>query len=70
MGISLWDVAAADAILRAIGGCLLDKDGNDIDYSKSRQKAENDDGIVAYNYKWLHQECVRLFQEDKWGGDE
>eukprot|EP00957_Ditylum_brightwellii_P203917 15336762-Ditylum_brightwellii.AAC.1 len=70
VGTSLWDVAAADAILRAIGGRLSDKDGNDIDYSKSRQNAENVEGIIACNDSWLHQECVRLFQEEQWGDDD
>jgi len=69
-GTSLWDVAAADAILRSIGGCLSDKNGNDIDYSKSRQNAENVEGIIACNDTWLHRECVRLFQEEQWDDDD
>ena len=69
-GTSLWDVAAADALLRVVGGRLSDKYGRDIDYSKSRQDAENNDGIVACNDSDLHRECVRIFQEADWKDED
>ena len=68
-GTSLWDVAASDALLRAIGGRLTDKDGNDIDYSKSRTEAENENGVVACFDEGLHAECIRLFLEGTWEQD-
>jgi 3'-phosphoadenosine 5'-phosphosulfate (PAPS) 3'-phosphatase len=65
-GTSLWDVAASDALLRATGGRLTDKNGNDLDYSKSRTEAENENGVVAcYDY-CLHAECIKLFLEGPW----
>jgi len=69
-GTSLWDVAAADALLRAIGGRLSDKNGYDMDYSRSRHEAENNDGIVACSNSALHAECIRLFHLEKWTDDE
>jgi len=68
-GTSLWDVAASDAILRAIRGRLTDKYGNDMDYSKSRKEAENNNGIVACYDEELHAECIRLFLEGSWEED-
>jgi 3'-phosphoadenosine 5'-phosphosulfate (PAPS) 3'-phosphatase len=65
-GTSLWDVAASDALLRATGGRLTDKNGNDMDYSKSRTEAENEDGVVACYDQRLHAECIRLFLEGSW----
>lgn len=65
-GTSLWDVAASDALLRATGGRLTDKNGNDMDYSKSRTEAENEDGVVACYDQRLHAECIRLFLESSW----
>jgi 3'(2'), 5'-bisphosphate nucleotidase len=65
-GTSLWDVAASDALLRATGGRLTDKHGNDMDYSKSRTEAENEDGVVACYDQRLHAECIRLFLEGSW----
>ncbi|KAG7346190.1 inositol monophosphatase family protein [Nitzschia inconspicua] len=65
-GTSLWDVAASDALLRATGGRLTDKNGNDMDYSKSRTEAENEDGVVACYDQRLHAECIRLFLEKSW----
>jgi 3'-phosphoadenosine 5'-phosphosulfate (PAPS) 3'-phosphatase len=65
-GTSLWDVAASDAILRAIGGRLTDKNGNDMDYSKPRKDAENKDGVVACYDEELHADCIRLFLEGSW----
>lgn len=65
-GTSLWDVAASDALLRATGGRLTDKNGNEMDYSKSRLQAENEDGVVAcYDYS-LHTECIKLYLEGTW----
>jgi 3'-phosphoadenosine 5'-phosphosulfate (PAPS) 3'-phosphatase len=66
-GTSLWDVAASDALLRATGGRLSDKNGNDMDYTKSRTEAENEDGVVACYDERLHAECIRLFLEGTWG---
>jgi 3'-phosphoadenosine 5'-phosphosulfate (PAPS) 3'-phosphatase len=68
-GTSLWDVAASDALLRATGGRLTDKHGNDMDYSKSRTEAENEDGVVACYDRTLHAECIRLFSEGTWHHD-
>jgi len=65
-GTSLWDVAASDAILRATGGRLTDKYGNDMDYSKSRKEAENKNGVVACNDQRLHANCIRHFLEGSW----
>ncbi len=65
-GTSLWDVAASDALLRATGGRLTDKFGNDMDYSKSRTEAENMDGVIACYDESLHAECVRLFRDGSW----
>jgi 3'-phosphoadenosine 5'-phosphosulfate (PAPS) 3'-phosphatase len=65
-GTSLWDVAAADALLRATGGRLTDKNGKDMDYTKSRTEAENDNGVVACYDEQLHAECIRLFLESSW----
>mmetsp|Transcript_13542 Transcript_13542/g.34052 ORF Transcript_13542/g.34052 Transcript_13542/m.34052 type:complete len:388 (+) Transcript_13542:232-1395(+) len=65
-GTSLWDVAASDALLRATGGRLTDKYGNDMDYSKSQKEAENKRGVVACYDKGLHAECIRLFLDGSW----
>ena len=65
-GTSLWDVAASDALLRATGGRLTDKYGNDMDYSKSRKQAGNKNGVVACYDKVLHSECIRLYLEGSW----
>jgi len=65
-GTSLWDIAAADALLRVMGGKLSDKFGRDIDYSKEWTDAENMDGIVACSDVILHAECIRLFLEERW----
>ena len=69
-GTSLWDVAAADALLRVIGGRLSDKYGKDINYDKSRQDAENEDGVVACNDAELHARCIQIFQEADWRDSE
>lgn len=60
-GTARWDVAASDALLRAMGGRLTDKYGRDLDYLKSREEAENMDGIIASSDAALHEECIRLF---------
>lgn len=65
-GTSLWDVAASDALLRATGGRLTDKNGRDMDYSKNRLEAENLDGVVACYDESLHAECIKLFSEGLW----
>lgn len=68
-GTSLWDVAAADALLRVMGGKLSDKFGRDMDYSKEWMDAENMDGIVACSDSILHAECIKLFREEGWDDD-
>jgi len=65
-GTSLWDVAAADALLTAVGGILTDKHGNRIDYSKNRLDADNALGIVACNNLYLHEQCILTFREGGW----
>ena len=65
-GTSLWDVAATDALLRALGGKLTDKYGRYMDYSKSREEAENVDGVVACMSVDLHRQCIELFAKDDW----
>lgn len=65
-GTSLWDVAASDALLRATGGRLTDKNGKDMDYSKSRMEARNENGVVACYNRNLHAECIRLFLDGSW----
>jgi 3'-phosphoadenosine 5'-phosphosulfate (PAPS) 3'-phosphatase len=65
-GTSRWDIAASDALLRALGGAVTDKYGQELDYSKSREDAENVDGIIASNSSTLHAECIRLFKEGDW----
>ena len=69
-GTSLWDVAAADALLRVIGGRLSDKNGKDINYDRSRQDAENEDGVVACNDAELHARCIQIFQDADWRDDD
>jgi len=65
-GTSLWDVAASDALLRASGGKLTDSLGNDMDYSKSRDDAENIEGVIACFDKNMHSECLQLFRNSSW----
>jgi 3'-phosphoadenosine 5'-phosphosulfate (PAPS) 3'-phosphatase len=65
-GTYLWDVAAPDALLRSLGGKLTNKYGKNLDYSKSRDEAENVEGVVACIDSDLHAECIRLFHEGDW----
>ena len=65
-GTSLWDVAAADALLRVMGGRISDKFGNDLDYRKGRLEADNLDGIIACCDERLHRTCLDLYNEEKW----
>jgi 3'-phosphoadenosine 5'-phosphosulfate (PAPS) 3'-phosphatase len=65
-GTCLWDVAAPDAILRALGGKLTDKWGQALDYSQPREAAENLQGIVACSHAALHAQCIALFQQGDW----
>ena len=65
-GTSLWDVAAPDAMLRSLGGKLTDKFGNEMDYSKSREEAENMEGVVACIDSDLHAKCIDLFKQGDW----
>ena len=65
-GTSLWDVAAADALLRATGGKMTDGLNQDLDYSKSWEEADNDDGIVACCDEELHVTCMELYETEKW----
>lgn len=62
-GTSRWDVAASDALLRALGGKLTNKYGDELDYLKSREESENTEGIIASNNAQVHAECLRLFKE-------
>lgn len=65
-GTSLWDIAALDALLQVLGGKISDKHGREINYSKSRNDAENVDGIIASNDFALHKICINLYHEEKW----
>jgi 3'-phosphoadenosine 5'-phosphosulfate (PAPS) 3'-phosphatase len=65
-GTSLWDVAAADALLRVMGGRISDKFGHDLDYSKSWTEADNLDGIIACSDIHLHARCIQLYQDECW----
>jgi 3'-phosphoadenosine 5'-phosphosulfate (PAPS) 3'-phosphatase len=65
-GTSLWDIAASDAILRSLGGKVTDKYGRPLDYSKSRDDADNLDGIIACSDERLHAECMRVFKDGNW----
>ena len=65
-GTSLWDVAAADALLRVMGGRISDKFGRDLDYGKGRLEADNVDGIIACSDSVLHSKCIELYKEEKW----
>jgi 3'-phosphoadenosine 5'-phosphosulfate (PAPS) 3'-phosphatase len=49
-----------------LGGKLTDKFGKELDYSKSREDAENNDGIIASNCAALHDKCIKLFQGRPW----
>lgn len=69
-GTSLWDVAAADALLRVIGGRISDKFGNDLDYSKSRADANNLDGIIACSDFNLHKKCIQLYHDECWDDED
>jgi len=60
-GTSLWDVAAADALLSAIGGKLTDRLGQRIDYSETRAGNDNVTGIVAASSVALHDACIRAY---------
>jgi len=65
-GSSLWDVAAADALVRAVGGCLSDKHGRPMNYLLASQgggSTDNTHGIIASNRKDLHQACVDAFKK-------
>ena len=65
-GTSLWDVAAADALLRVMGGRISDKFGKDLDYTKGRLEADNLDGIIACCDERLHETCLELYAKEKW----
>lgn len=76
-GTSLWDVAAADALLRVMGGRITDKYGKDLDYgrcvhvakvkgSHPRLEAENEDGIIACCDLELHAKCLQLYKDEDW----
>mmetsp|Transcript_3480 Transcript_3480/g.4084 ORF Transcript_3480/g.4084 Transcript_3480/m.4084 type:complete len:642 (+) Transcript_3480:739-2664(+) len=65
-GTSLWDVAAADALLRVIGGKITDKNGLMLDYSREWIDADNLDGIVAAREWELHEKCIQLYYEECW----
>eukprot|EP00523_Entomoneis_sp_CCMP467_P020915 CAMPEP_0168839550 /NCGR_PEP_ID=MMETSP0727-20121128/6211_1 /TAXON_ID=265536 /ORGANISM="Amphiprora sp., Strain CCMP467" /LENGTH=370 /DNA_ID=CAMNT_0008893029 /DNA_START=325 /DNA_END=1433 /DNA_ORIENTATION=+ len=65
-GTAIWDVAAPDALLRALGGKLTDKYGKEMDYSRHRDDFENVDGVVACVDEKLHDRCIELFQVGDW----
>jgi 3'-phosphoadenosine 5'-phosphosulfate (PAPS) 3'-phosphatase len=65
-GTSLWDVAAADALLRVMGGKISCGNGNDLDYSKGRLEGENMQGIIACIDSSLHATCLELYREENW----
>jgi 3'-phosphoadenosine 5'-phosphosulfate (PAPS) 3'-phosphatase len=65
-GTSLWDVAAADALLRVMGGRISDKFGRDLDYSKKWTEADNLDGIIACSDTKLHEKCMQLYHDECW----
>ena len=65
-GTSLWDVAAADALLRVMGGKISDGCGNDLDYSKGRLEGENMQGIIACIDSSLHATCLELCHDENW----
>ena len=69
-GTSLWDVAAADALLRVMGGRLSDKFGGDLDYSRSWTDADNLDGIVACSDVDLHAKCIKLYHDECWDDED
>lgn len=59
-GTSLWDIAAADALLSAIGGKVTDGNGQKIDYSLKRVGYENVRGIIAASDPEIHEACVTV----------
>jgi 3'-phosphoadenosine 5'-phosphosulfate (PAPS) 3'-phosphatase len=65
-GTSLWDVAAADALLRVMGGRISDKYGRDLNYGKGRLEADNLDGIIACSDSRLHTLCLELYKKEQW----
>jgi len=71
-GTSLWDVAAADALLRGVGGVLTDASGGGIDYSVAGSR--NDGGVVASICSDLHKSCIEVLlkgaAEEEDGADE
>ncbi len=69
-GTSLWDVAAADALLRVMGGRLSDRFGMDLDYSVSWTDADNLDGIVACSDVELHRKCIELYHDECWDDED
>ncbi len=69
-GTSLWDVAAADALLRVMGGRISDKFGRDLDYSKKWTEADNLDGIIACSDIKLHEKCMQLYHDECWDNVE
>jgi 3'-phosphoadenosine 5'-phosphosulfate (PAPS) 3'-phosphatase len=65
-GTALWDTAAADALLKVMGGRVTDKFGNHLNYSKSWKEADNLDGIIICSDASLHELCVELYKNEKW----
>lgn len=65
-GTSRWDIAAPDALLRALGGKLTDKFGNNIDYNTTQKDSENLEGVVACINAELHTKCIELFSKGDW----
>jgi 3'-phosphoadenosine 5'-phosphosulfate (PAPS) 3'-phosphatase len=64
-GTSLWDVAAADALLLQQGGRLTDSMGRPMNYAAAAFEegtTDNDSGIFASHSAELHETCVKVFQ--------
>jgi len=65
-GTSLWDVAAADALLIQQGGRLTDAIGRPMNYAAAAFEGgstDNDSGVFASYSLELHQICLRVFQD-------
>lgn len=63
-GTFRWDVAAPDALLRAMGGRLTDQHGKLLDY-QTLEELENVNGVVCARDADLHKKCVEVYQEWK-----
>lgn len=57
---NIWDVAAGEVLIRAIGGNITDFQGNPINYSGEDSKVD----IVAASDKALHSEILRIVSNE------